>query len=217
MSKGRRALIRCGALALAVGGRSGRHGVAGAATSSGTPTTSSGRSTTTTTLPQTLAGMKSLADSEITMRVNVLTSAAKRVSTAKGLGAERGTLETYLGKDVAPLQQLDTKIQGDDSVQQATADYETIFTDFRVYRLVAARRARRPGGLSGHQRRPCPRLQAAATRVQQHGNGGRPGQRQPAAGQPEQPDHDRHQRNQRTGGDGARLHAGAVELGQRPA
>ena len=68
--------------------------------------------------------MKSLAHTEITRRVSVLNSAVKRASTLKGLGADRGALESYLGKDIAPLQQLDTKIQSDGTLQQATADYE---------------------------------------------------------------------------------------------
>ena len=168
MSKGRTALIRCGALALASAASLAATGAAGAATSSGTPTTSGTGSTTTTTLPQTLPGMKTLSDSEITRRVTALDSAARRVSTLKGLGAGRSTLETYLRNDVAPLRQLDTKIHGDQTVQQATADYQSIFTNFRVYRLVlpAAHVAAVDFRVTNTA---VPALQAAATKVQQHG------------------------------------------------
>jgi hypothetical protein len=167
MSKGRTALIRCSALALASAAALAGTAGAGAATSSGTPTTSSGGTTTTTTLPQTLAGMKSLAHEDIARRVNLLNSAGKRVATLKGLGAGRNALETYLSQDVAPLQQLDTKIQNDGTVQQATADYETIFTNFRVYRLVlpAARVATIASRVTDTA---VPALQTAATKVQQH-------------------------------------------------
>jgi hypothetical protein len=167
MSKGRTALIRCSALALASASALAGTAGAGATTSSGTPTTSSGRTTTTTTLPQTLAGMKSLAHEDIARRVNLLNSAEKRVATLKGLGAGRDALETYLKQDVAPLQQLDTKIQNDGTLQQATADYETIFTNFRIYRLVlpAARVATIASRVT---ETAVPALQNAATKVQHH-------------------------------------------------
>jgi hypothetical protein len=168
MSKGRTALIRCGALALASAASLAVTGAADAATSSGTPTTASTASTTTTTLPQTLPGMKSLANHQITRRVTALDAAAKRASKVKGLGAERSTIETYLSNDVAPLKQLDTKIRSDQSVQQATADYQTIFTNFRVYRLVLPA-AHVAGVASRVTNTAVPALQAAATKVQQHG------------------------------------------------
>jgi hypothetical protein len=168
MSKGRTVLIRFGAVALAGAATvAGASAAAGAATSQGTPATSSGGSTTTTTLPTTLAGIKSLASSEITHRVDSLNTAVKRVKTVKGLGSGRTALETYLGQDVTPLQQLDTKIQSDSSLQQATADFGTIFTNFRVYRLVlpaahvAAVASRVTNGA-------VPALQAVANKAQQH-------------------------------------------------
>jgi hypothetical protein len=68
--------------------------------------------------------------------VDVLTEAVSKVKAAKGLGAGQGALATYLGQDIGPLQQLDSKIAADGTVQQATADYGTIFSGFRVYRLV---------------------------------------------------------------------------------
>jgi hypothetical protein len=167
MSKGRTALIRCSALALASAAALGGTVGTAAATSSGRPATSSRGTTTTTTLPPTLAGMKSLAHDDIVKRVNLLNAAAKRVATLKGLGAGRNALETYLGQDVTPLQQLDSKIQSDGSVQQATADYETMFTNFRVYRLVlpAARVATIASRVTNAA---VPALQAAASKVQQH-------------------------------------------------
>jgi hypothetical protein len=173
MSTGRTALIRYGTLALAAAATLGSAGVAGAATSSGTPTTSSGGSTTTTTLPTTLPGMQSLANGAITQRISLLNAAAKRVSSLKGLGTERATLETYLGKDIAPLRQLDTKIQNDGSVQEATQDYGSIFGNFRVYRLVlpAAHVATTASRVSNAA---VPALKSAAGKVQQHGTANDP-------------------------------------------
>ena len=112
--------------------------------------------------------MKSLAKHQITRRVSALNSAAKHASKLKGLGAGRRTLEAYLSHDVAPLKQLDTKIESDQSVQQATADYQTIFTNFRVYRLVLPA-AHVAAVASRVTSTAVPGLQAAATKVQQHG------------------------------------------------
>lgn len=168
MSKGRTTLIRCGAVALAsVATLAGVSAAAGAATSVGSPGPSSGGSTTTSTLPPTLAGIKSLAHTEITHRVETLNAAVTRVKAAKGLGSGQGSLETYLGQDVGPLQQLDNKIQGDSSVQEATADYGTIFSNFRVYRLVLPA-AHVAVGASRITNTAVPSLQADAIKAQQH-------------------------------------------------
>ena len=59
------------------------------------------------------AAIKSLAHTEITHRVETLNAAVARVKAAKGLSSGQDPLETYLGQDVGPLQQLDSKIQGD--------------------------------------------------------------------------------------------------------
>ena len=85
-------------------------------------------------------------------------------------GAGRGDARDLPGQDIAPLQQLDTKIQSDASVQQATADYETIFTNFRVYRLVlpaahvACDASRVTNTAVPACRRPPPRRSSTATR-----------------------------------------------------
>jgi hypothetical protein len=168
MSKGRRALIGFGALALASTAILGGVGVAaGAATSSGTPTTSGGGGSTTSTLPPTLAGIKSQAHTLITNRTVALTSAVNRVKTAKGIGGARARLESYLAQDIGPLQQLDTKIQNDGTLQDATTDYDTIFSGFRVYRLVLPA-AHVAAGASRVTNAAVPALQRAATKAQQH-------------------------------------------------
>ena len=87
-------------------------------------------------VPTTLAGIKAKAATDITDRVNDLHAAIARVNAAKGLGAGQATLVSYLGTDIAPLQQLNQTIQADGTLQQAALDFGTIFSDYRVYRLV---------------------------------------------------------------------------------
>ena len=123
-------LIRLGAVAMAAtaGVGVGAGASAGAATSSG----NSGA----TFVPTTLAGIKAQAATDITDRVNDLHGAIAKVDAAKGLGSSQSTLESYLGTDIAPLQQLNQTIQADSTVRQAAHDFETIFSDYRVYVLV---------------------------------------------------------------------------------
>ena len=171
MAKRHRALMGFGAVALVATAT-----LAGTAASSAAPTTSapttsapttSGGGSTTTTTPRTLADIKTLAHNQITRRVDTLTKAVSRVKSAKGLRAGQGPLESYLGQDIGPLQQLDTKIQNEGTLEQATADYGTIFTGFRVYRLVlpAAHVAASASRVANTE---VPALQRAATKAQQH-------------------------------------------------
>src|ERR1700683_3984306 len=156
-----------GALALASAATLGAAGVAGASTPGSSGTTGSSGNSGNSDVPSTLAGIKSKANTDITDRVNSLNSAIEKVKAAKGLGSGQGTLEAYLGTDITPLQQLDATIQGETSAQQAAADFRTIFTNFRVYRLVL------PGAhIAGDAFRvtttAVPNLQAASTKAQQY-------------------------------------------------
>jgi hypothetical protein len=176
MPNGRTHFIRLGALALASAATLGTAGAAGATTpggSSGT-TGSSGSSD----VPSTLAGIKAKANTDVTDRVNSLNSAIDRVKGAKGLGSGQGTLEAYLGTDITPLQQLDATIQGDTSVQQAAQDFRTIFTNFRVYRLVLPA-AHIAGDALRVTNTSIPNLQAASTKAGQYVNPGNQGVLQP--------------------------------------
>jgi hypothetical protein len=124
-------LTRLGAIALASGATLGAvAGTAGAAAPG-----SSGNSGASA-VPTTLAGIKAKAATDITDRVNDLNAAIAKVNAATGLGASQAILVSYLGADVAPLQQLNQTIQGDSTLQQAAHDYGTIFSGYRVYRLV---------------------------------------------------------------------------------
>ena len=131
MSHPRTALVRLGAIALASGATLGVvAGTAGAATPG-----SSGNSGPNA-VPASLVGIKARAAADITERVASLNAAIGKVDAAKGLGASQATLVSYLGNDIAPLEQLNQTIQGDSTVQQASHDFGTIFSDYRVYRLV---------------------------------------------------------------------------------
>ncbi len=131
MPQARRRLTRLCAIALASGATLGAvAGTAGAAAASAAG--SSGPSA----VPATLAGIKTKAATDITDRVNDLNAAIAKVNAAKGLGASQATLVSYLGTDKAPLQQLNQTIQGDSTLDQAAHDFGTIFSGYRVYRLV---------------------------------------------------------------------------------
>ena len=87
-------------------------------------------------VPATLAGIKAKASADVTDRVNDLNAAITRVNSTQGLGSGQSTLDTYLGADISPLQQLNQTIQSDATVPQAAKDFSTIFSGFRVYLLV---------------------------------------------------------------------------------
>ena len=175
MPNGRTHLIRLGALALA---SAAAVGTAGVASASGSGTTGSSGSSGSSDVPSTLAGIKAKANTDITDRVNSLNSAIDKVKGAQGLGSGQGTLEAYLGTDITPLQELDTTIQGDTSVQRAAKDFRTIFTNFRVYKLVLPA-AHIAGDAFRVTTTSVPNLQAASTKAQQYVNPGNQGVLQP--------------------------------------
>ena len=117
--------IRLGTVVLASGATLMAGAAAGAATPSGT-----------NAAPTTLAGIQAKAATDVGDRANALNAAIGRVNGAKGLGASQAGLASYLGADIAPLQQLNTTVQDDMTVQQAAHDFGTIFSGYRVYRLV---------------------------------------------------------------------------------
>ena len=123
---------------------------------------------------------------------------------------------SYLGTDGAPLQQLNQKIQGDPTAEEAAADCKTIFTNFRVYLLVlpASRIAADADRITTTA---IPALTSDATKTQAHVEPHEPGRAAAIDRRPRQPDRHRDQRDQRPGRLGAGLDAGSVERQQRPA
>ncbi len=181
-------LIRLGAIALASAATLGTAVTAAGATTPGNSgsTGSSGSSGNTggssngaaANVPNSLSGIKAKANADITQRVKALNAAIGRVQGEKGLGAGQGTLEAYLGTDINPLKQLDAKIQGDTSLQQAREDFATIFTGFRVYKLVLPA-SRIAGDAFRVTNTVIPVLQNASTKAQQHVNPSNEGVLQP--------------------------------------
>ena len=153
-------LIRLGAVVLASGATL-MAGVVGAASSAGAATP-----TGTGTVPTTLAGIKAKAATDITDRVNALNAAMGKVNGAKGLGASQAGLASYLGTDIAPLQQLNTTVQADTTVQQAAKDFGTIFSSYRVFVLVLPA-ARIAAGADRDTTTAIPKLTTDATKAQQ--------------------------------------------------
>jgi hypothetical protein len=151
-------LTRIGAVATAaLAVTAGATATADAATTAG----NSGSSA----VPASLAGIKAKAATDITDRVNDLNGAITKVNAAGGLGPGQATLVSYLGADIAPLQQLNQTIQGDSTVQQAAHDFGTIFSDYRVYVLVLP--ASRMAADADHATATAiPKLTADATKAQ---------------------------------------------------
>jgi hypothetical protein len=169
-------LIRLGAIAFASATAVGTMVTAAGATSpASTGTTGSSGNTggssngAAASVPNSLSKIKAKANTDITQRVNALDAEIGKVQGEKGLGSGQGTLEAYLGTDITPLKQLDTKIQGDTSVSQARADFATIFTGFRVYKLVLPA-SRIAGDAFRVANTDIPALQNASTEAQQHVN-----------------------------------------------
>ncbi len=167
MSHVRTRLIRLGAVAVASATGLGlAAGIAGGM--AGAASNASGGSGNDVT-PATLSGIQAKAATDITNRVNALNAAIAKVNAAKGLGSGQATLASYLGADIAPLQQLNTKIQGDTTLQQARQDAGTIFSGYRVYLLVLPA-ARLAGDADRITTTVLPRLTSAAAKAQAREN-----------------------------------------------
>ena len=161
-------------VAVAVAGAATGAAAAGAAT----PSPGNGGSAAA---PATLAGIKAKATTDITARVNTLDSAIAKVRAAQGLGSGQATLVSYLGTDIAPLQQLNQTIQGDATVQQAGKDFATIFSGYRVYLLVLPASSIAVDAFHATTT-SIPQLTADSTKAQGYLNPGNQAQLQPILG-----------------------------------
>ena len=186
-----RGLIRLGAAALVPGATLGVVGIVGlvglvglvgtAAIQAGTGAVAGAATTPTATgkaAPTTLAGIKAKAATDITDRVNKLKGAIAKVNGAQALGAGQGTLVSYLGADIVPLQRLNQKIQADTTVAEAAQDFGSIFTGYRVYALVLPA-ARIAAGSDGATMTAIPKLTSDAAKAQAQVNPGNQTQVQP--------------------------------------
>lgn len=172
-SQKRARLLRLGTFAVASAAAAGGLGVAAGSAGAAAPA-SHGLSGATgasgnDSWPVTLSGIKAKAATEITKRVDALNAAIAKVNAAQGLGSGQATLVAYLGTDIAPLQQLNTKIQGDTTVQQAREDSATIYSGYRVY-LLALPAARLAGDADRVTNTVLPRLTSDSSKAQAHEN-----------------------------------------------
>ncbi len=174
-------LIRFGAVALASGAVLGIVGIVGAASvdvGAGAVASATTAAPVGLAVPNTLADIKARASTDITDRVNELNGAIAKVNGAKELGAGQGTLVSYLRTDIAPLQQLNQKIQGDTTVAQAAEDFGSIFNGYRVYVLVLPA-ARIAAASDGATTTAMPKLTSDAAKAQAQENPGNQAQLQP--------------------------------------
>jgi hypothetical protein len=177
-----RDLIRLGAVALASGATLGAIGIVGVGAVGVGIDEGAGAATAPTSagpaVPTTLAGIKASAATDITDRVNALNAAIAKVNGAKELGAGQGTLVSYLGADIVPLQQRDQKIQGDTAVAPAAQDFGSIFNGYRVYVLVLPA-ARIAADTDRATTTAIPKLTSDAAKAQARVNPGNQAQLQP--------------------------------------
>ncbi len=171
MTRARTQLI---AIVLASGATLGTVGAAGAGAASPGAAGNSG----TNAVPATLGGIKAKAATDVTDRVNALNAAIAKVNGAKSLGSGQSTLVSYLGADIAPLQQLNQTIQGDTTVAQAAKDFGTIFSNYRVYVLVLPA-SRIAADADRATTTGIPALSADATKAQARVNQGNQAELQP--------------------------------------
>lgn len=163
-------LVRLGAVAAAAAAMTaGLGSAAGAAGAAGSTSSATAGGSGTASSPATLSGIKSKAATEITKRVNALNAAIAKVNAAQGLGSGQATLASYLGADVGPLQALNTKIQGDTTVQQARQDFATVFSGYRVYLLVLPA-VRLAGDGDRTTNTVLPKLTSDSSKAQAHEN-----------------------------------------------
>jgi hypothetical protein len=97
--------------------------------------------TTTTTTgntpePGRLKAIQAKAARSISARTTSLNSAIALVQSKSYLGPDQATLVSVMQADLSDLQSLGAKIASDTTVAQALADYDSIFTQLRVYYLV---------------------------------------------------------------------------------
>ena len=107
-----------------------------ATTTSTTTSPTMPTTTSTTSEPGRLAAIKARASRGISRRVASLNVAIAVVQSKSYLGPDQATLVSIMQADLSDLQALGTKIASDTTVAQALADYDSIFTQLRVYYLV---------------------------------------------------------------------------------
>ena len=119
----------------------------------------------TTTAPKTLAAIQALALVKTTERTGSLNTAIAKVNAATDITpGDRATILGTLNNDVAGMTTVEAKIAADTTVATAAADFQTIFTTYRVY-AVAIPQARLAAGADRMTGTTIPRLTDAQSKL----------------------------------------------------
>lgn len=99
----------------------------------------SSQSTTTTANEQTrLKNIIAKGDQEISRRLTSLASLANKINAATKLtSSDKTTLTNEVNDTISGLNALKTKLDSDTTITAARADAQSIYTEYRVYALVA--------------------------------------------------------------------------------
>ncbi len=99
----------------------------------------SSQSTTTTANEQTrLKNIIAKGDQEISRRLTSLASLANKINAATKLtSSDKTTLTNEVNDTISGLNALKTKLDSDTTIAAARADAQSIYTEYRVYALVA--------------------------------------------------------------------------------
>lgn len=115
---------------------------------------------------KTLSQVQQLAAAAISARLTALNAAGGAVNANRWMTTtDKSSAGAIISSDTSGLTALGTKIQSDTTVSQATADYRTIFTGFRVY-LLALPQMRLAAANDDITVGALPRLSDAQTRLQ---------------------------------------------------
>jgi len=83
-----------------------------------------------------LAKIRAAGEAAINQRVTALNQVITILNATSWLGPDQATLVTTAHNDITGLTALESKLEGDTTVQQARADTQQIFVGFRVFALV---------------------------------------------------------------------------------
>jgi hypothetical protein len=98
------------------------------------PAFADGTSTPAPSAGKSLAAIQANAKVKTTARIGALNTAIAKVNAAHDISsADRATILGTLNGDLAGMNTIEAKLAADTTVATAAADYETIFTTYRVY------------------------------------------------------------------------------------
>jgi hypothetical protein len=129
------------------------------------PAFASGTSTAAPSAPKGLAAIQTLAKIKTTERIGVLNTAIVKINAATDItSSDRATILDTLNNDLAGMNTVEAKIAADTTAATAAADFQSIFTTYRVY-AVAIPQARLAAGADRMTGTTIPRLSDAQSKL----------------------------------------------------